>query len=500
MHATPPPAAAGGASLAQCDVATRVSPEMLARLCSRAGDSLLESGRREHGARWTVLGLSPVASFAARGGGNRFEWRRRGESHEWREPALPALRRALAAFPAARPIAGLPFCCGAMGVLAYELGREILPLAPRAEDDLGLPVLSFSFYDRCLLFDHEEGRLRALACLPGEGPAARQAADAAARRLASDVASRIGERDEQPEAGPAGPLAPLPVRVTLSHDEYLRAVDRCREEILDGNAYELCLTTRFESTFAGDPLNLYRILRRRNPAPFAALIRHPEGALVSASPERYLRVSAAGEVEARPIKGTISRGEDAEADAVLRERLRSSEKDRAENVMIVDLLRNDLSRVCVPGTVKVAQLCAIEDHPTVFQMVSTIVGELRGDRDRVDLLEAAFPGGSMTGAPKIAAMNLLEEMEPRVRGWYSGAVGYLGFDGAMDLSIVIRGIQIVGERALVGAGGAVTFDSDPEGEWQEALQKADAPLRALAEAQGRDGYELSSARDEAIAP
>jgi len=161
--------------------------------------------------------------------------------------------------------------------------------------------------------------------------------------------------------------------------------------------------------------------------------------------------------------------------------------------MIVDLLRNDLSRVCVPGTVKVTELCAIEEYPTVFQMVSTIVGQLPPERDRLDLLAASFPGGSMTGAPKIAAMNLLEEMEGRARGYYSGVQGYLGFDGAMDLSIVIRSAQLLGDRAIVGAGGAVVYDSDPEGEWREALQKAAMPLRALAAAQGYRSFALREA-------
>jgi len=227
-------------------------------------------------------------------------------------------------------------------------------------------------------------------------------------------------------------------------------------------------------------VRLYRRLRRENPAPYASFFRHPEGLLLGTSPERFLRLSPDGRVEARPIKGTRPRGRDVDEDAALRDDLAGSEKDRAENVMIVDLLRNDLHRVCTPGTVKVSELCAIEEHAEVFQMVSTIEGELRRGNDRCDLLAASFPGGSMTGAPKIAAMEILASMEPAVRGWYSGCQGYLGFDGGMDLSIVIRGIQLMKGRALIGAGGAVVYDSDPENEWREALHKAAAPLRALA--------------------
>ncbi|TFG86483.1 MAG: anthranilate synthase component I family protein, partial [Gemmatimonadales bacterium] len=224
----------------------------------------------------------------------------------------------------------------------------------------------------------------------------------------------------------------------------------------------------------------YRRLREATPAPYASFLRHPEGTLVGASPERFLRVTPDGHVQARPIKGTRPRGRDAAEDAALRAELAGSAKDRAENVMIVDLLRNDLHRVCTPGSVQVSELCAIETHPAVFQMVSTIEGELAPGQDRCDLLASAFPGGSMTGAPKIAAMQILEGLEPCVRGWYSGCQGYLGFDGSLDLSIVIRGIQLIGGQALVGAGGAVVYDSDPEAEWEEARHKARASLAALA--------------------
>jgi anthranilate/para-aminobenzoate synthase component I len=209
-------------------------------------------------------------------------------------------------------------------------------------------------------------------------------------------------------------------------------------------------------------------------------------------------VDSHGRVQARPIKGTRPRGRDGIEDQRLRDDLLNSEKDRAENIMIVDLLRNDLSKVCVPGSVTVPEMCILEEYPSVLQLVSTIEGRLAPGRDGLDLLAASFPGGSMTGAPKIAAMNLLEEMEARARGCYSGALGYLGFDGGMDLSIVIRSAQLLGKRALVGAGGAVVYDSDPEAEWREARHKADAVLSALARAQGYRGYALADSAALAV--
>lgn len=436
--------------------------------------SLLESAGPP--GRWTLLATHPVARFVSTGGANRFHWHSRGVTHAWREAPLDALRRALAAFPRADALAGLPPAGGALGLFAYELGRRLLPLRPHATDDLGLPDIAVFFHDRLLAVDRETGDAFALATARGASVAeARREAEAHAALLAE----ALGEAARRPESPPGADPACPPPTASLDRAAYLEAVARCREAILDGEAYELCLTTRFETPFAGDPLALYRRLRGATPAPYASFLRHPEGVLVGASPERFLRVTPEGQVEARPIKGTRPRGRDAAEDAAQREALAASAKDRAENVMIVDLLRNDLHRVCAPGSVHVSELCAVETHPAVFQLVSTIEGELAAGRDRCDLLASAFPGGSMTGAPKIAAMQILETLEPVVRGWYSGCLGYLGFDGSLDLSIVIRSIQLVKGRALVGAGGAVVYDSDPEAEWAEAEHKAAAALRAL---------------------
>ena len=260
---------------------------------------------------------------------------------------------------------------------------------------------------------------------------------------------------------------------------YAKAVDAVLEEIRAGNVYQANLTHRVERDYRGDPWDLYRELRRRNPAPFASYLELPEASVVSSSPERFLRLGADGEVESRPIKGTRPRGRDAGEDASLRRDLARSEKDRAENLMIVDLVRNDLGRVCETGSVCVPERMAIEDYASVFQMVSTVRGRLRRDCDVVDLVRATFPPGSMTGAPKIAAMRLCDRLEPVRRGVYSGAIGYLDARGGADLSVTIRTIVVRQGRAYVHAGGGIVADSDPMDEYRETLTKARPLLEAL---------------------
>ena len=246
--------------------------------------------------------------------------------------------------------------------------------------------------------------------------------------------------------------------------------------------FEVCLTHRLEADLPAPPWHLYEVLRAGNPAPFAAYIDAAGAQVVSASPERFLRLDRDRLAESRPIKGTRPRGADPAADARLRAELAASDKDRAENLMIVDLVRSDLGRVCETGSVRVPELLAVESYATVHQLVSTVQGRLREGLDAFDLVRACFPGGSMTGAPKIAAMGIIDAIEPVARGVYSGAVGYLDRGGAMDLSIVIRTLVCSGGRATCGVGGAVTADSDPDAEYDESMDKARALLEALARA------------------
>ncbi|BBE24021.1 hypothetical protein MN0502_29040 [Arthrobacter sp. MN05-02] len=259
---------------------------------------------------------------------------------------------------------------------------------------------------------------------------------------------------------------------------------RAQAEIAEGNTYEVCLTTSLSArTDSIDPLEAYLRLRSGSPAPFASFLRFPGFAVASTSPERFLELTADGRMRAEPIKGTRGRSVDAATDAALREELRSSEKDRAENIMIVDLLRNDLSHHAVPGSVTVSRLCDIETYATVHQMVSTIDARLRPGSARAGVVASAFPAGSMTGAPKISTMAILDGLEEAPRGPYSGAAGYFSLTGATDLAVVIRTLVLQeddgGTHLTLGVGGAITADSDPAEEWDEVRTKAYGVLSAL---------------------
>jgi para-aminobenzoate synthetase component 1 len=267
------------------------------------------------------------------------------------------------------------------------------------------------------------------------------------------------------------------VRSTFSRPAYLDAIEQTRGYIRAGDIFQANISQRLEVPFEGHPFALYETLRRCNPAPFAAYFDIGEAVVVSASPERFLRLER-GHVETRPIKGTLPRGS-AVDDAAAAHALRASEKDRAENVMIVDLLRNDLSKVCLDHTVAVPQLCVVERHSTVHHLVSTVVGCLRPGLGALDLIRAAFPGGSVTGAPKVRAMEIIAELEPTRRSVYTGALGYIGFDGTMDSSIAIRTFVLTRGTAFFQVGGGIVIDSDPGMEYLETLAKAKGLLTAL---------------------
>jgi aminodeoxychorismate synthase component I len=401
-------------------------------------------------------------------------------------PPAPTRTAGAARFP-------VPFVGGAVGYWGYELARHVEPLAsPRAQaadlepSGLGLPDLVLLLVDRLVAIDHLEGRAWALGMGFGEDLEEAAAAAAVACCEIADRASRVArlQPGNAPKETPAArALTPIPpgLEVLFSEGAYAEAVNEIRDEIAAGNVYQANLTHRMAAPLAGvDPLELYRELRRLNPAPFAAYLELPEAAILSSSPERFLRVDAQGHVESRPIKGTRPRGTTPEEDRRLATRLRESEKDRAENLMIVDLVRNDLGRVCELGSIEVPELMAIESYATVHQMVSTVTGRLRPECDGVDLLEATFPPGSMTGAPKRAAMQIIDRLEPVPRGVYSGALGYLDARGGSDLSVVIRTIIVTGERAYLHVGGGIVADSEPGAEYRETLDKARALLGALA--------------------
>ena len=471
--------------------------DLVATLRETAGFWLLESTlARGPLGRFSFAGAAPWQRLRARGDRVELEGAagRRVLRGDPLETARELLRPALAPHAAAE----LPFVGGAVGWLGYELGARAGGAPPRAPDDLALPDLCLLFVDRVLAFEHATGHLRVAALGRGNDPcSARVVAERAAERLAE----RLARREPDPfEAGPrAAPAAgvdapgaePLRLRdaatglslgAWFDADSYAKAVVQIQERIAAGDLYQANLTHRLATDCTRDPWQIYTDLRRRNPAPFAAFLDTPELTVVGSSPERFLRVAPDGAIESRPIKGTRPRGTTPAADRRLREALAASEKDRAENVMIVDLVRNDLGRVCRTGSVDVPALFAIEDYATVFQMVSTVRGRMRPGLGVFDALRASFPPGSMTGAPKRAAMRLLAELEPVRRGVYSGALGWFDVRGGAELAVVIRTLLCRRGRAWLHVGGGVVLDSDPDGEWAESLDKARALLDALAAA------------------
>jgi para-aminobenzoate synthetase len=384
-----------------------------------------------------------------------------GDVTTFAEPGAPALPCELA--------------CGYVGYFGYELKAEC------GGDDAhqaATPDAWFVRADQMLIFDAGARRLH-LACLTEPGAAAQ------ARRWFHEIESRLAA------LRPLPPLRtlPAPPRVDLVRPRagYRADIDACLGHIRQGESYEVCLTNRIEMHADIAPLDYYRVLRRTNPAPHAAFLHLGDVCVACSSPERFLRADRSGWVESRPIKGTLPRGRTAEHDAALRERLRTSEKDCAEHLMIVDLVRNDLGRVCEIGTVHVPGYMEIETYATVHQMVSTIRGKLRPDASVVDCVRAAFPGGSMTGAPKIRTMRIIDALEPGARGIYSGAIGWLGAGGAADLAIVIRTAVLEPQRATVGVGGAIVALSRPDAELAEILLKGQALTDAAVQMAGPAG-------------
>ncbi|MFC1999041.1 aminodeoxychorismate synthase component I, partial [Chloroflexota bacterium] len=367
----------------------------------------------------------------------------------------------------------VPFAGGAVGYLAYDLCHFIERLPSTAVDDLELPECYFGFYDAAVAYDHLENRVYIISTgFPEEGEAqeARKAACFVElkQRLSGDIPPN-GEADKEINTG---------LKCNFTHQEYLNAVQMCREYIMAGDIFEVNLSQRFDADLPIHPYELYRRLRALNPAPFACYLGFDGVDIVSASPERFIKLTG-DLVETRPIKGTRPRGSIPAQDKAIAKELTNSYKDRAENVMIVDLERNDLGRVCRYGTVNVSELLALEKYATVFQLVSTVEGRLKEDKNCVDLLKATFPGGSITGAPKVRSMEIIDELEPTRRSVYTGNIGYMGFNGDLDLNIAIRTFIVKDGRAYFQVGGAVTYDSDPQAEYIETLDKAKALLMAL---------------------
>ena len=456
-----------GVRLAELPELASVAPmDVAERFRDLPGLVLLESARPGRNARWTYLTADPVAVLDAPAEG---------------ADAFASARRLLGRL-SGDAVSGPDrprFLGGLAGFLGYDLGRRFERLPAIAVADQELPQLRLALHDWVIAWDRRSRR----AWLGGRA-----------------VDERIGQLDERlaavrdrgvgaPPRGPRRPMGAtgdglaIELRSGLDRAAYEAGVGQIRQWIADGELYQANLTRRLAAPFRGDPWPLYRRLRTGDPALFAAFVdlgasplTGAPRAILSASPEPFASISPAGEVATNPIKGTRPRGRDRDDDRRLARELLASAKDRAENV---DVLRNDLGRVCRPGTVRVPRLCRLERTAAVQHLVSTVTGQLAADRDAFDLLGASFPGGSITGAPKIRAMELLEELEPVRRGPYTGIAGWLGPDGAMGTSILIRTFVADGERLSLHVGGGITWRSDPAEEWDETVDKARGPLGAI---------------------
>jgi para-aminobenzoate synthetase len=453
-----------------------------------------DSSRPDENARFSFIGdvSGPLgAAIAYDAGAREVTVERGGETETRSESILDYLERELGRL---RPLtAELPFDfdCGFAGYLGYELKADC---GAGGAHPSPLPDAAFLFADRMIAFDHEQGHTYLLCLAP---PAGGGGAEEWLERTAATLAA-LPAAAEPPAESPA--VVPVEFRLARPRDRYLADITACEERLLEGDSYEVCLTNSIAAEVEADPLELYLELRRVNPAPFASYLRFGGLAVLSSSPERFLKVDPGGTVEAKPIKGTARRGDSAAEDARLAEDLRGSEKNRAENLMIVDLLRNDLGAVCEVGSVEVPALMEVETYETVHQLVSTVRGRLPPKATAIDCVRSCFPPGSMTGAPKLRTMEILDRLEGRARGIYSGAIGYFGFGGGCDLSVTIRTIVLDGGAATIGAGGAIVLQSEPEQEYREMLLKAVAPVRAIDPGADPASISLDDPRRAAASP
>lgn len=366
----------------------------------------------------------------------------------------------------------LPFVGGAVGYLSYDLGNYIENLPRTAVDDIEMPDMYFGFYNHVIVIDHLVQKT--YIATPNIDIELEE-------KIMDDIEQRILKEEkkgidsicyEEKE------VTPIRLKSNFTKEEFKNAVQSVREYIRQGDIYQANLTQRFSGETELTSFELYRDLRRFSPAPFGAFLNFEDAHILSNSPERFIRC-VNKRIETRPIKGTRPRGKDKEEDLRLQQELRNSEKDRAELLMIVDLERNDIGRISKTGSVKVPELFVIEPYANVNHLVSTVVGELKDDKDATDVIKATFPGGSITGAPKIRAMEIIDELEPTQRNVYTGSIGYIGFNGDMDFNIAIRTIIKNDKKVYFQVGGGMTWDSDPDEEYQETLDKAKSIMKAL---------------------
>ena len=420
---------------------------------------ILESssaGKGEAG-RFTFIGADPFLTIEAKD--EKITINNGIKAEELAGDPLLALGDLLARFKE-KTHPQFPFSSGAVGYIAYEAGE---PIPSRKRDEVSLPYLSFSFYDTILVFDRIEEKITIVST--GQPEKGRGKTKRASERLKqfSDLIKETSQvKVEEPVIGK--------LASNFSRNGYIKSVERIKEYISEGDIYQANLSQRFSAPFSGSPYLLYKRFRDENPVSFGAFLAYDNFSIISNSPERFLSLRGR-RLESHPIKGTIKREKGAIEDLLRKKALKSSKKETAEHIMIVDLVRNDLGRVCSYGSVKVDELMKIESYSNLHHTVSTVSGELRRGLSAVDCIRAAFPGGSITGAPKIRAMEIIHEIEPNPRWIYTGSIGYIAFDGSMDLNIAIRTAFIRDGRIYFSAGGGIVTDSKPDAEYDETLLK-----------------------------
>ena len=419
--------------------------------------------------RYDILAADPYLTLRTHGAVSQLTARGGPVVRSTRAP-LEWLREQLGEVCAPAP--GLPFCGGALGYFGYDLGRRFEEIPELAAADIDMPELAIGVYDWAVIVDHAERRSWLVGCGRDERTFGHW--------------PQLLQRLQTQSARPAPPFRVLSrATSSFSRESYAAAFASVQRHIQRGDCYQVNLTQRFRARAEGDAWHAYLQLREINPAPFAAFLDFPDGRVLCSSPELFLRV-VGDRVETKPIKGTRPRAPDGARDRALLEALRTSAKDRAENVMIVDLLRNDLGKSCVPGSVRASKVFEVESFASVHHLVSTVEGRLVPGKHALDLLAGCFPGGSITGAPKVAAMRIIEELEPQRRSVYCGSIGYVGFDGNMALNIAIRTLVQHRDYIYAWAGGGLVADSEVDAEYQESLDKAAALLEVLGERAAND--------------
>lgn len=414
--------------------------------------------------RFDIITADPFITLQTRGSSTSIT-HRHAESQLSTEDPFLLLQTILQCYP--QQPTDLPFCGGAIGYFGYDLGRRIETLPALATDAEHIPEMAVGIYDWAIVNDHQQQRCWLVS----------HQLQATTRHCWDNLLARLQSPQTTTSSSTFSVNGDL--RVSLSPAAYKQAFDKIKDYITEGDCYQVNLANRYEVTAKGDPWVAYQQLRQQNAAPFSAFFSTPDATILSSSPERLLYLHNR-QVETKPIKGTRPRDlNDPQQDKCLADQLQNSLKDRAENLMIVDLLRNDLGKVCTPGSIKVPTPFALESFATVHHLVSTITGTLAEDQHAVSLLRACFPGGSITGAPKLRAMEIIEELEPQRRGVYCGSIAYIGFDGNMDSNITIRTLVFSDNRLRFWAGGGIVADSNADEEFQEVADKAAAMLNLV---------------------